>query len=323
LIYVITHGDLDGLASATILYDTLVKSEGVKIALRIAQPFTLHEVLKEMELRSVEELYILDIGVDSATWHRVRESLKEVPRAALKLWIDHHRASLSKLKELCELNISLIYTVSGCTSTIMREAFLERTSDPEFYAKIALIGEVGDKVKELGEGDPLFPIIRKLGAALSFEPSDEAFKVNLIKMWVKERRLLNEEVERRAEEASKKFRELSSIAPSKVIFEGGNFLILDFRDVEARGFVGKVASDLANRTGKAVFILFTSSPYETVITARLPKGSEWDVAKLLGSIAFKVGGSGGGHAKAASIRFPSFRWKEVIEGIKGALSNVG
>ena len=314
---IITHGDLDGLASAALLYDVLCRSYGRgKPSLRIAQPFTLHDVLRAVDLASLEGLYILDIGVDQGTWSKVRNELTKLSPKALKLWIDHHKATISKVIEFSELGVSLLYAVEGCTSTIMREAFLNMTSDPEFYAKVALIGEVGDKVRELKEDDPLFPAVRKLGAALSYRPEDNEFKVSLVKMWVNEKILINEEVERRAAEASKRFKELSSMAESKTVFCSEALLILDFREVEARGFVGKIASDLANKTGKVVFIAFNSGPYETVVTARAPKDVGTDVSELLRSIASKVGGSGGGHPKAASIRFPSFKYEEVIEGIK-------
>ena len=68
MITIVTHGDLDGLTSASILYDTLLnKNFKERINIQITQPFSLHSLLRRIGLgEKLEKLYILDIGLDEA-----------------------------------------------------------------------------------------------------------------------------------------------------------------------------------------------------------------------------------------------------------------
>ena len=300
---IITHGDLDGLTAAAILLDVLEK-KGYKTVILIAQPFTLNSALSKVDsFRSVSKLYIIDVGIDPATWEKTKNILAKLRLRADILWIDHHRATLQKIEELAKLGISLIYSIDGSAASIMKYAYLEYTSDPDFFSKLALMGEIGDKVKEVKD-DEMAKIVEIVGSSLSANSEDDDFKIKMIHLWVREKKIYNEEIEERAKKAKEKLYSLIKEAKTRVIFEGDRLVIIDFRGVPARGYIGKIASDYANKNNKITIIIFNSGPNEVVATCRVPQSLEFNALNKLLEIARKLGGSGGGHPRACSIRVP-------------------
>jgi len=307
---IITHGDLDGLTAAAILLDVLEK-KGEKTVLLIAQPFTLASALsRASSFENLSKLYIIDVGVDPATWEQARRHLANIKLKADIVWIDHHRATLKKLEELSKLGITLIYSIDGSAASIVKYVYLEKTSNPQFYLKLAVIGEIGDKVRE-AENEEVAKLVEVLGSSLSADSEDNDFKVELVRLWVKEQKFYDEKVEERAKRAKERLQELIREAKNRIIFEGENVILIDFRGVPARGYIGKVASDYTNKTGKVVIVIFHSGPSEIVATCRVPQTADINALNLLMSIARKLGGSGGGHPKACSIRVP-IAYTEVL-----------
>ena len=301
---IITHGDLDGLTAAAILVDVLNQKKE-KSVLLIAQPFTLANVLSRVSsFETLSKLYIIDVGLDPATWEQTKRHLAKIRLKADVIWIDHHRATLKKIEELSKLGISLIYSIDGSAASIVKHVYLEKTSNPDFFSKLALIGEIGDKVRE-AEDEETAKLAEILGSSLSADSDDDDFKIKLVQLWVKEQKFYNEEVEKRARKAKERLQELIEEAKNKVIFDGERLVLIDFRGVSARGYIGKVASDYTNKTGKVVIIIFNSGPTETVATCRVPPTLNINALNLLMKIAYKLGGSGGGHPKACSIRVPA------------------
>lgn len=320
---ILTHGDLDGLTSAAIVYDVLM-SKGEKISIRIAQPFNLYQILREIKsLNKTEKLWIIDIGVDEATWKHTREELNEIlDKGTRIIWIDHHIATLRHFLELSEMGITLLFESEKCTVSITSKAFLHLTSDPSFYRKLVIIGEVGDKVRKINDKDPLYSIVEVLGSSLAFMPIDDVFKVNLIKMWVNERKLINDEIALRAESAIKKFEELLKEADEKIVYSGDKIVVIDLRDIKVHGYAGKIASHIASKTGKVVFLAFNTNVYETIVTCRVPSSREFNASEVLPKLADKYNGGGGGHEKAASIRIPMTMFEKIINELKKLESQI-
>ncbi|HDI32115.1 MAG TPA: hypothetical protein ENF80_04780 [Thermofilum sp.] len=311
---ILTHGDLDGLTSAAIVYDVLV-CKGEKVSIRIAQPFNLYQALREIRsINKLEKLWIMDIGIDEATWRNTRNELHGILSKGTRIiWVDHHVATLKHFLELSEMGITLLFESERCTVTIIGKALLHLTSDPSFYKKLIIIGEVGDKVRRVGDKDPLYSIIEVLGSSLAYMPVDDAFKVNLIKMWVNEKKLVNDEIVLRAENAIKKLEELLKGIDERIIYSGDKIIIIDLRDVKVHGYAGKIASHIASKTGKVALLAFNTNAYETIITCRVPPSREFNASKILPELAEKYNGGGGGHEKAASIRIPVTMFEDVIK----------
>jgi len=316
LITIVTHGDLDGLTSASILYDTLLnKNFKERINIQITQPFSLHSLLRRIGLgEKLEKLYILDIGLDEATWKRTYYELRVIRNRGIKIiWIDHHRATLQHLEELVELGITLLFSLKGSTVTIIGQNFLEETSNPEFYKKLVIMGEVGDKVRKISERDPLSKYIEYIGSSLVAYPADDNFKTKIVKLWARHKELINDLVLKRYEEAVQKLKELTKHSKERIIYETDKIMIIDLRNTRVHGYVGKIASYHASRSRKIVFILFNAGPFETIVTCRVPPSLAFNAMKILPDIAKKYGGGGGGHEKAASVRIPREMTEEFLK----------
>jgi len=319
----LVHGDLDGLTAGAILYDVLL-SNGRKVSIRITQPFNLYQTLRDLKIiKSLERLYILDIGIDEVTWKQAMNELKEIAEKGVKIvWIDHHVATLKHFFELMDMGISLLFESERCAVSMVSRAFMHMTSDPDFYEKLVIIGEVGDKVRRIGERHPLFSIVEVLGSSLAYMPSDDEFKISLIKMWVNKKRLVSDEVVLRAESAAKKLEELLREAERRVVYSGDKMVLVDMRDVKIHGYAGKIASHVAGKTDKVVFLAFNTD-HETIITCRVPPSRNFNALEMLPKLAEKYSGGGGGHEKAASIRVPAAMFEKVIQDLKSIEASIG
>jgi len=303
---IVTHGDLDGISAASIVYSYLQKKSIKNIRVEISQPFELYEVLNRIIHDKPKRIYIIDISIDEVTWSKTKEILRRLRENKAKIiWIDHHSSTVEKAEELAELGITLIFSLDGSAATITKQIYLPETQDPEFYKKIAIIGEVGDKVIKLEPNNPLNQIIETVGSALVAKGGDNELRYKLLRLWTREKQLLDDDIAQKAEEAIKQLARLIREAKNKVIYDDEKLMVIDLRGVRVKGYVGKVASHYMQKTGKTTIVIFQIKPTEIIITCRVPSNVEFNAAKILPEIARKYGGGGGGHPKAASIRIPA------------------
>ncbi|RLF06424.1 MAG: hypothetical protein DRK00_01655 [Thermoprotei archaeon] len=302
-IVVLAHGDLDGLAAAATLMAALKEARGAQVRLEITQPYNLHRALARVSAAPPDMLAIVDIGLDEATWQSTAEILRElIARGCRVLWVDHHVHSIRRSLELAEMGVALLYTSGGCASTLAREAFAHLTKDPSFYERLTRLGEIADGVTR-GEGE-LTLLADRLAAALSAPSSRDEFKRRLVKMWVEEHRLIDDEVALRAEEYEKALAEKMAEVEERVAVEVRRGLLLDARDLKLGGFAGHIASRLARERGKVTALVFTPNEREVVATCRVPYNIDFNAVDELTPIAAELGGGGGGLEKAASVRVP-------------------
>jgi len=312
VIAAIVHGDLDGLVSAAIL-SSYMRNKNKRVKIYTTQPYLLPQALLRLQnLRNLESLFIIDLGLDVHTWNRIKYLIRTFSKFTKVIWIDHHIATLKLAMELLDFNVSLIFSIDRCASTATYYMFGKGTEDPIFFAKLAKVGEISDKVVVEDVDNELKEITEKLILALSENPSDDVFKLDLIKLWVINHKFLDDEVEIRASIASKRLRELRKIAQNNMVYQSENAIIIDFRTVNAIGYIGLLASQLADEFKKNTFIVFTSQN-ELVVTFRAPTSASVDLSDKLMEIARKYGGSGGGHPRAFSIRIPITLGQNIID----------
>lgn len=317
MIWIIAHGDLDGLTSAAVLASALRRTRGVKPLIRTAQPFELYETIRRLtSLGLVKALFVLDVGLDEGTWGALRELLGELTSRARVAWIDHHPATLEHALDIIEAGVSLMTTLEGCTATIVGRAFLHLTEDPEFFSKLVVLGEVGDKVRQLDRNDPLYSIAETLQAALASEPTDESFKLKLVELWLERRQLIDDEVAMRAEESFEKLEKLMKEAERSLAYSSDTVLVIDLRGVRVYGHAGTIASSFAENSGRLVFLLFNVGEKDVVITCRAPSFKEVSALKAIKRIGERCGRLGGGLEKAASIKIPSHLVDVALEEIR-------
>lgn len=310
---VVCHGDLDGLASAAILLDTL---RGTSTIVKTAQPYLLQNALAS--LHNIEQLYILDIAVDEGSWNSISFHLNRLVGYGCKvLWIDHHISTLNRITWLLELGISLIITIEYCTSTILRRIFCKSTSNPDFFTKLSYLGELGDRIRK--DHEELHEIVDTIELALMTSIGDEEFKRRLIKLWISEYKLVDEEVLERAERGKVELNRVLKMVEDNVIFSSDLAEIVDLRGFKVRGYVGRAASIRADIVGKMVFIIHEVNPKEVIFTARAPSDSHMDVLSILRKSLSEIGGMGGGHLKAASYRLNSALIRLGIDRLRSIL----
>ncbi|RLE87870.1 MAG: hypothetical protein DRJ67_03605 [Thermoprotei archaeon] len=302
-VVILAHGDLDGLAAAATLMAALRRAKGARARLEITQPYNLYKALARLLAEPPDMLAIVDIGLDEASWQSTSSALRDiVERGRRVLWMDHHIHTIRHGLELAEIGVSLLYTSSGCASTLAREAFAHLTDDPAFYGKLTRLGEIADGAVK-GEGE--FALLAdRLAAALSAPSSRDEFKLRLVKMWVEEHRLIDDEVALRAEEYEKALAEKMAEVEDRVVVEVRRGLLLDARDLRLSGFAGHIASRLARERGKVTALVFTPNEREVVATCRVPYNIDFNAVDELAPIAAELGGGGGGLEKAASMRVP-------------------
>ncbi len=301
---ILAHGDLDGLTAAAVIIAALKNTGKLgRWEIRFAQPFALQEELRRLP-GNIGRLIIVDIAVDEEHWASISRLLDGL-EAGCKIWVDHHKSTLRHAAELIDKGFSLLVSLGGCAATLAGEAFLHLTGDVEFYRKLVVAGEVGDKVRELQPGDPLKPVVEVLGNALAAEPTDDLFKRRLVRMWVEARRVVDDEVARRAQEAEEKLRELLKEAGNSIVYDGSRVRVIDLRERRVHGYAGKIASYHSKESGKVVLLMFRVGQNNVIVTARVPEGLNVDVSALIRELAPRFGGGGGGHPKAASARLPT------------------
>ena len=316
---VIAHGDLDGLASAAALIAAIGRLvDEADVDLEFSQPYSLHKTLARVLARPPDMLFLVDLGLDEATWLTVRGILRElIGKGCRVVWIDHHVHTLEHSLELALMGVCLLHSKDGCASTIARRAFAKHTDDPAFFERLTKLGEIADGVVE-GEKEMKL-LAERLVAALSAPSSKDKFKRRLVKTWIRERRLIDDEVAVRAEEYERALLDKMSEAKSRIVLEVDKGLLLDARDSKLGGFAGHIASKLVQETGKVVVVVFAPNTREVIATCRVPRNIDFNAVEKLTPIAARLGGGGGGLEKAAAVRVPRELGDRLVEELSSLL----
>lgn len=322
LLAVIAHRDLDGLVSAAVIISSRLSNNArARYWLGFAQPHELPRVLTEVAALSPppSELFIVDVAADSSTWSETRSILERLILSGVKVaWIDHHPSTLRRAGELRKLGVVAIVKEAGSAATLARR-FIPQAQDPEFFEKLVRVAEAFDNAEALEE--PLSSALEVLADAIALEPTDDAFRRQIVAAWLKGRVLVPEDAVMRSEEAARIFEDLLRKARSGVVLETEYLRVIDLRPARVRGFAGKLLSRQVAETGKVVAVVFRLGSHSAVISARAPPGWSVNLERLFEELAAKYGGSGGGHARAASLRVPLAYADRVIDELSAALSS--
>ncbi|RLE67292.1 MAG: hypothetical protein DRJ47_00270 [Thermoprotei archaeon] len=311
---IITHGDLDGLTAAAILLDYIIQKDVGKPHIEIAQPYILQRFFKRFYYNRCN-LWILDLALDENTWFKISPFIIEEDGREI-VWIDHHRSTLVALSKYKSDKITLIFSLEKCTAELVEENFGNQTSNPSFYKTLAEIGSLSDKNLYLVTDKPLSRETKILEDSLLYLPSDIEFKKRLIEFWVNEQKILSEEITARARKARDKLRKLHKIFEGQVVFSTDLVEIIDLREINVRGYVGKIASERAESSNKITFVFFQPSLREIVLTMRVPSKIEFNVLEIVRKLVEKYRGAGGGHPKAASVRVPRMAFDQIFLELK-------
>jgi Predicted phosphohydrolase (DHH superfamily) len=240
LLAVIAHRDLDGLVSAAVIISSRLSNNArARYWLGFAQPHELPRVLTEVAALSPppSELFIVDVAADSSTWSETRSILERLILSGVKVaWIDHHPSTLRRAGELRKLGVVAIVKEAGSAATLARR-FIPQAQDPEFFEKLVRVAEAFDNAEALEE--PLSSALEVLADAIALEPTDDAFRRQIVAAWLKGRVLVPEDAVMRSEEAARIFEDLLRKARSGVVLETEYLRVIDLRPARVRGFAGK------------------------------------------------------------------------------------
>lgn len=279
----ITHGDADGLTSAALIIREFERA-GIPVPLFITQPFSLHNVLKDIKAKEMDgNLIIVDLELSE-------KSIKELPNGSVI--IDHHPRTEAMKPELDELDAHYLINTERSASQLVGPL----VSRNKFNGYLVRLGAVGDwKIydKKLGIESV------KMAAAMSFEYKNDEFRSEIVGELVKGNKIKDMEfLNKKANEA---FKRLDRIKKNgRKCFEGKN-IVANFYN-EAIGFSSALANKLMNKKDKISFVFteMEGNGEECLITARCPK-NKYDVnlGKFLNGVS-SLNVEGGGLSRAAS-----------------------
>lgn len=308
--YCISHRkDVDGLGSASMA----VAATGGEVLLSDYDDFV--DNLRKVP-DDADRLVVTDIGADSADFPAYLEQMKRIAKHAEVIHIDHHYMSEQAKRRVRNAGVRLVHDTSECASILTYKTFKDVL--PERARLIALCGAVTDYMDDS-------PIAKKL-----MEQGDRHFVLL-------EATLLSLALGRRAEEEGFPEMVVKELSKMKHPHEipGVPEAALEQLDREAR--LGEMVKARGKKRGRIAYMVTTQ--YSTGSVAKLligafevpvgvamkQKQEGWyevslrstsethvHLGRTIGKIAASLGGSGGGHRKAAGCRVPVSRAEEML-----------
>ena len=120
-VYIVTHTDLDGVASAAVAVRLLGRIDG-GYTVSYAEPYNLDEVLAGLE-QYIEEgdlLVVSDLGPNRSSFPRAVEVIKKLAGRRVDIeWYDHHVWSDDDKKALAGAGVKLFIDTSTCAAGVV------------------------------------------------------------------------------------------------------------------------------------------------------------------------------------------------------------
>jgi single-stranded-DNA-specific exonuclease len=309
--WIITHGDTDGICSGAIALSAL---KGAKV-------YFSHPAGLADDLQQVDGDYIIcDIAIPQHFLGEVMKQLRRIEAAGHKgTYIDHH--PLPKGFDEEGFPPKLIHSLSSCVAELAYTTF-ENTLGRDL-GRVAIYGAIGDYLDNTYDAIRLLTGWDKrelyLEAGLLIEYIDSIGRNHDLKRQLvqflsnnhlpsSDEVLVNKAIAEaiKDEWMRKKVKELVKV-------EGSVAYVLDadwslskgaiYARAEAGAQVG-----MAGETRKDVVEVSLRTPSDTI-----------DLNAILSVLAPTLGGSGGGHAKAAGARVPKEKWLQLITGLNRAI----
>jgi RecJ-like exonuclease len=301
--------DVDGISAAAI----------VRAATGASVLLTDHDDLMghlENIPEDVDQLVLCDMGVGSSARERFIDTLVSLSGRMKVTYIDHHYLPATEKKKIGKSAISLVHDTRECASMLSYIAF--KDSVPEEARNLALYGAVTDYL----DGSPM-------GRQL-MEKTDRQFTLA-------EATLLSHAVAKKG--SSDGFPEmlvdeLADMKRPHQIDGVGRLALEQLQDMthlaKKVARLGKKMNRLAymktsqHSTGNIAHLLIGAFDVPVGVSFRERKRGWCEVSfrstsecrvhlgRTIGVVAHKLGGSGGGHRKAAGCRIPTLRLGEML-----------
>ena len=308
--------DVDGLSSAALV----VAATGAEVLL--SDYASLMQNLDRVP-GDTEQLVLCDLGSDNANLDAFVSKMKEIALRAKVTYIDHHYATKTTKLRLRRAGVKLVHDESECSSVLTYMTF--RDVLPERARTVALLGAVTDYMDDsplargmMEQTDRQFILLEAsmLAYAVARKGSDKGFPEMVVGELSKMRHPHEMEgvpgyaveqlsaVVRLGEEVRRHGKKVGNLA----------YVITSQRST------GNAAKLLIGELGAAVGVAMNEQEkgwYE--VSLRCTSGCRVHLGNTISRIASELGGSGGGHKKAAGCRVPVGRMKEMLEKLSQAV----
>jgi RecJ-like exonuclease len=311
--YCISHRkDVDGLGSGAMA----VAATGGKIILTDYDDFV--ENLR-MVPDNAERLVITDVGADSADFPLYLKEIGRIAKHADVTHIDHHYMSPSAKRQVRAAGVRLVHDVAECASMLTYRTF--KSSLPERARLLALCGAVTDYMDDspmakrlMEQGDRHFVLLEAtlLSEALGLRGAEDGFP----EMVVRELSRMKHPHEIRGvpSAAMEQLRRVAGLgelvkAQGKAM---GHLAYMVTREYST----GNVAKLLIGAFEVPVGVAMKEKErgwYE--VSLRSTSEARIHLGTAIGRIASRLGGSGGGHRKAAGCRIPVGSADEMLKAL--------
>ncbi|MDH5806938.1 MAG: DHHA1 domain-containing protein [Candidatus Methanomethylicaceae archaeon] len=301
--WILTHGDCDGICSAAIALSIFRNAK-----IFFTHPVGLHEDLKHVD----GDVLILDIAISSKKIDEILKEFKRIYENGHKIiYIDHHPIPNNFIMNYGEL----IHSLTSCTSELTYIKF-ENFLDQDI-SRVAIYGAIGDYLDETYNIKRLLRLWDKrhlylesgiLIAAIESIGRNYDLKREIVK-YLSEKNLpsKNSELVNRALEEAKKEEEMRKIIKERLkIIEKVAYVIdlnwsLGKTAIYARAMANAIVG-IGAESRKDFIDMSLRTPFEYI-----------ELNKIAMEVAEKLGGSGGGHPKAAGARVPKEKFFEFID----------
>jgi len=311
--YCISHRkDVDGLGSGALA----VAATGGKIIL--SDYDDLIENLKRIP-DDADRVVLTDLGADSADFPKYLDQMKRIAKHAQVTHIDHHYMSEERKRSARKAGVQLVHDVGECASMLTYTTF--RKVLPERARLIALCGAVTDYMDDsptakrlMEQGDRLFVLLEAtlLSEALGLKGSEDGFP----EMVVGELSRMKHPheiagVPQAALEQLETEAKLGEFVKRHGIKEGNlAYMVTDQHST------GSIAKLLIGAFEVPVGVAMKEKqPGWYEVSLRSTSDARIHLGRAIAKISERLGGSGGGHKKAAGCRIPVSEAGQMISAL--------
>ena len=268
---------------------------------------------------NADRLIITDVGADSADFPRYLAEVRRIAKSADVTHIDHHHMSPSAKAQVRKAGVRLVHDETECASMLTYMTF--KDSLPEGASLIALCGAVTDYMDDspmakrlMEQRDRHFVLLEAtlLSEALGLKGAEEGFPEMVVEELSRMRH--PHEIRGVPEAAIEQLTREANLS-ELVKAEGKKMGHLAYM-VTDQYSTGNVAKLLIGAFGVRVGVAMKEKQrgwYEVCL--RSTTGARIHLGTTLGRISFRLGGSGGGHRKAAGCRIPVSGAQEMLRAL--------
>jgi single-stranded-DNA-specific exonuclease len=311
--------DVDGICSAAL----------VKAAFDISRVILVDyaNLISKLEktaamLDKIEQLFICDLGLSKKNEQKFAELVDRIISAGAEvIYIDHHDISKETLHALKKADVTLIRTIEECTSMQVYTKYKKKL--PEHAAFFAAMGALTDYMenKPLASGivsrfDRQFLMLEStaLSYMISANQHDDSFLIKMVETLAKMKYPhdikggfeMAEKFAKKVADAVESIQEsvvkLDNLAYAPSTVELSSSMIVNF----VLGSSGKPA---------AMVYKLKDDINSYVVSIRGSADCKVHLGRLTNDIASELGGSGGGHDKAAGAVIPRANFQKFIESL--------